>query len=179
MTTTPRHSPSSSLSFRLVNYFIRYRAHINTFKTNCIPTYITNGAGARNSIAAVATSPTTTSLRAAFTSSGTFPIIRLSVSSYLFISLLFFNRCSLFVHPASVTHSGTSSTARPEAVPTPTSQMMATPTTWLDLTNFHWARRKLSNFHRLTSVSRRPKPTKKLIFVGFFLTSIGKFMFLL
>jgi hypothetical protein len=28
------------LSFTLVNYFIRYRAHINTFKTNCIATCI-------------------------------------------------------------------------------------------------------------------------------------------
>jgi hypothetical protein len=133
MTTTPRHSSSSSLSFRLVNYFIRYRAHINTFKTNYIPTGIANGAVARNSVAAVATSPTTTSLRAGSTSFGTFAIIRLLVSSFLFISLLFFNRCSLFVHPAPVTHSGTSSTTHPEVVPTPTSQTMVTPTTRLDL----------------------------------------------
>jgi hypothetical protein len=133
MTTTHRHSPSSSLSFSLVNYFIRYQAHINTFKTNCIPTCIANGATSRNSVAAVATSPTTTFLRAGSTSSGTFSIIRLLVSSFLFISLLFFNRCNLFVHPAPVTHSGTSLMTRPEVVHTSTSQTTATPTTWLDL----------------------------------------------
>jgi hypothetical protein len=133
MTTMPRHSSNSSLSFRLVNYFIRCRVHINTFKTNCITTCIANDAVARNSVAAIATSPTTTSLRAASTSSGTFPITRLSVSSFLFIFLLFFNQCSLFVHPAPITHSGTNSTARPEVVPTLTSQMTATPMTRLDL----------------------------------------------
>jgi hypothetical protein len=129
----PRHSPSNSLSFRLVNYFIRYRVHINTFKTNCIATCITNGIAARNSVATVATSPTTTSLRAATRSFGTFSIIRLSVFSFLFIFLLFFNRCSLFVHPALVTHSRMSSKARLEVVPTPTSQTTATPMTRLDL----------------------------------------------
>jgi hypothetical protein len=133
MTTMPRHLPSSSLSFRLVNYFIRYRAHINTFKTNCIPTCIANGAVARNSVVVVATSPTTTSLRAASTNSGMFPIIRLLVSSFLFIFLLFFNRCSLFVHLAPVTHSGTRLTARLEVVPTPTSQTASTPKMQLDL----------------------------------------------
>jgi hypothetical protein len=127
-----KHS-CTSLSFRLVNYFICYRAHINIFKTNCIPTCIANGAVARNSVAVVATSPTTTSLRAASTSSDTFHIIRLSVSSFLFIFLLFFNRCSLFVHPAPITHSGMSSTARPEVVPTPTRQMTVTPMTRLGL----------------------------------------------
>jgi hypothetical protein len=127
------HLPSNILSFRLVNYFIRYRAHINTLKTNCIPTCIANGAVARNSVAAVATSPTTTSLQVASTSSGTFSIIRLSVSAFLFIFLLFFNRCSSFVHMAPVTHSGTSSTARPEVVPTLTSQTTVTPKTQLDL----------------------------------------------
>jgi hypothetical protein len=126
MTTTPRHLTSSSLSFRLVNYFIRYRVCINTFKTNYIPTCIANGAAARNSIVAIATSPTTTSIRTSYTSSGTFSIIRLSVSSFLFIFLLFFNRCSLFVHSAPVTHSETSSTACPEVVPTPTNQMTVT-----------------------------------------------------
>jgi hypothetical protein len=129
----PRHSPSNSLSFRLVNYFICYRAHINTFKTNCIATCIANGAAVRNSVATVATSPTTTFLQAASTSSGTFPIIRLSVSSFLFIFLLFFNRCSLFIHPAPVTHSGTSLTTHTEVVPTPSSQTTVTPTTRLDL----------------------------------------------
>jgi hypothetical protein len=133
MTTTPRQSSSSSLSFRLVNYFIRYRVHINTFKTNCIATCIANGTAVRNSVATVATSPTTTSLQAASTSFGTFSIIILSASSFLFIFLLSFNRCSLFVHPALVTHNGTSSTACPDVVPTPISQTMVTPTTWLDL----------------------------------------------
>jgi hypothetical protein len=56
-TTIPRPSPSNSFSFKLVNYFIRYRVHINTFKTNCIATCIVNGAAVRNSVAAVATSP--------------------------------------------------------------------------------------------------------------------------
>jgi hypothetical protein len=79
MTTTSRHSPSSNLSFRLVNYFIRYRAHINTFKTNYIPTCIANDAVARNLFVAVATSPTTTSIRAGSTSSGIFSIIRLLI----------------------------------------------------------------------------------------------------
>jgi hypothetical protein len=125
--------PGSSLSFRLVNYFILYRAHINTFKTNYIPTCIATGAAARNSVAAVATSPTTTSLQAASTSSGTFRIIRLSVSSFLFIFLLFFNQCILFVYPAPGTHSGVSSTAGLEVVPTLTSQTTATPKTQLDL----------------------------------------------
>jgi hypothetical protein len=122
-TTMSRHSPNNSLSFRLVNYFIRYRPHINTFKTNFIPTCIANCAAARNSVAAVATSPTTTSLQAASTSFDTFPIIRLSLSLFLIIFLLFFNRCSLFVHPALVTHSGTSSMTLSEIVPTPTSQL--------------------------------------------------------
>jgi hypothetical protein len=90
-TNTPMHLSSSSLSFRLVNYFIRYRAHINTFKTNYISTCIANGAVIRNSVAVVATSPTTTSIQATSTSSSMFPIIRLSVSSFLFIFLLFFN----------------------------------------------------------------------------------------
>jgi hypothetical protein len=121
MTTTPRHSPNSNLSFRLVNYFIRYRVHINTFKTNCIATCITNDVAVRNSVATVATSPTTTSLRAVSTSFGTFSIIRHSVSSFLFIFLLFFNRCNLFLHPTLITHSGMSSMACPEAVPTLTS----------------------------------------------------------
>jgi hypothetical protein len=88
MTTMTRHSPNSNFSFRLVNYFIRYRAHSNTFKTNCITTCIANGAAARNSVATIATSPNTTSLRAASTSSGTFPIIRLSVSSFSYCSLI-------------------------------------------------------------------------------------------
>jgi hypothetical protein len=132
-TTTPKHSPSNSLSFRLVNYFTHYQAYINTFKTNCIATCLANGAAARNLVAAVATSPTTTSLQASSTSSGTFPIIRHSVSSFLFFFLLFFNRCSLFLLPAPVTHSGTSSTAHPEVVPTPTSQTTVTPMTQLDL----------------------------------------------
>jgi hypothetical protein len=56
-TTTPRPSPSIGLSFTLVNYFILYRAHINTFKTNCIATCIANGTAARNSVADVATPP--------------------------------------------------------------------------------------------------------------------------
>jgi hypothetical protein len=87
-TTTHSPSPSNSLSFRLVNYFIRYRAHINTFKINCMITCIANGATTRNSVTVVATSPTTTSFRAASTSSGTFPIFKLSVSSFSYCSLI-------------------------------------------------------------------------------------------
>jgi hypothetical protein len=138
-TTTPRPLPSSSLSFRLVNYFIRYRAHINTFKTNCIATYIANSAAARNSVVTFATAPTTTSLQAASTSSDTFPIYRLSVSSFLFIFLLLFNWCSIFVHPATVTRSETSSTACLEVVvATPTSHTMtAIPMTRLDFFSFY------------------------------------------
>jgi hypothetical protein len=88
MITTPRPSPSNSLSFRLVNYFIRYRAHINIFKTNCIATCIANGAATRNLVATVTTSPTTTSFQAASTSSSMFYIIRLSVSSVSYCSLI-------------------------------------------------------------------------------------------
>jgi hypothetical protein len=52
-----------------------------------------------------------------------------SFSSFIFIIFLFFNRCRLFIHPAPVTHSRTSSMARPEVVvPTLTSQTMV----WLD-----------------------------------------------
>jgi hypothetical protein len=87
MTTTSSHSPSSNLSFMLVNYFIRYRVHINTFKTNYIPTCIANDAVARNLFAAVATSPTTTSIRAASTSSDIFSIIRLLIFIYFLIIL--------------------------------------------------------------------------------------------
>jgi hypothetical protein len=126
MTTTPRHSLSSCLSLKLVNYFIRYRAHINTFKTNCITICIANGAAARNSVATVATSLNTTPFGLPLQA----PVYFLSLDFqflHFYSFLLFFNRCSLFVHPAPVTHSGTSSTARLEVVPTPTSQMTATP----------------------------------------------------
>jgi hypothetical protein len=60
-----------------LNYFIRYRALSNTFKTNSLHCnmYIANGAAAWNSNVAVPTSPTTTSLWVASWSSGTFPII--------------------------------------------------------------------------------------------------------
>jgi hypothetical protein len=127
MTTMPRPSPNNSLYFRLVNYFIRYRAHINTFKTNYIATCIANGATVRNSGVVVPTSPTTTSLQATSTSSDTFLIIRLSVSSFFFIFILFFNRCRLFIHPTLFTHNRTSLTAHPDVVvPSPTSQTMAT-----------------------------------------------------
>jgi hypothetical protein len=47
-----------------LNYFIRYRTLSNTFKTNSTcATCIASDAAARNSNAAVPTSPTTTSLR--------------------------------------------------------------------------------------------------------------------
>jgi hypothetical protein len=126
MTTTPRPSPNNSLSFRLVNLTISFA--YQSLKTNCIATCIANGAAARNSGAAVRTSPTITSLRATSTGSGKFPIIRLSVSSFFFIFILFFNRCRLFIHPALVTHNQMSLMACLEVVETtPTSQTTAIP----------------------------------------------------
>jgi hypothetical protein len=129
MTSTLRPSLSSKLSFMLVDLTISFCIkHLAVLLKvfHCITTCIANGAAARNSCAVVPTSLTTTSLRVASWSSGTFPIISLSVSSFSFIFMLFFNRCRFTMHPALVTYSRMSSTGRPEVVvPTPTSQTMA------------------------------------------------------
>jgi hypothetical protein len=137
-TTTLMPSPNNSLSFRLVNYFIRYRAYQylqNLLHYNMYSKWHNN----KEFSCRCCNIPTTTSLRTASTSSGTFHIIRLSVSLFLFIFLLFFNWCSIFVHPAPVTRSWTRSMARPEiVVDTPTSHTTTViPTTRLDLFFFY------------------------------------------
>jgi hypothetical protein len=74
MTFTCRSLLSSRRSFRLVNLTISFVIeHLEIFLKliHCIATCIANGAAARNSGAAVPTSPTTTSL-----SNSLFPIIR-------------------------------------------------------------------------------------------------------
>jgi hypothetical protein len=82
-----------------LNYFIRYRSLSNTFKTDSTcATCTTNSAAIRNSNVIVSTFPTTTSLRVTSWSSGTVPIISLSVPSFSFI-LMFFNQCKFSIHP--------------------------------------------------------------------------------
>jgi hypothetical protein len=91
MTSTLRPSLNNKLSIRLVDLIISFSIEhlaILSKLIHCIATCIANGTVARNSGAAVPTCPTTTSLRAASWSSGTFPIISLSVPS--------FSCCSLF-----------------------------------------------------------------------------------
>jgi hypothetical protein len=131
MTSMLRPSFNNKLSFRLVDltilFSIKHLAILSKL-IYCIATCIANGAAARNSGATVPTSPTTTSLRAASWSSGMFTIISLFIPSFLFIFMLFFNRCRFTIHPSLVTHSRTRPTTRPEVVvPNPTSQATATP----------------------------------------------------
>jgi hypothetical protein len=130
MTSTLRPSLNSKLSFRLIDLTISFSIEhlaILLKLIHCIATCIANDAAARNSGAAVPTSPTTTSLRATSWSSGTFTIISLSVPSFLFIFMLFFNRCRFTIHASLVTHSQSRPTARPEVVvPNPTSQTTTT-----------------------------------------------------
>jgi hypothetical protein len=115
-------------SFRLVDLTISFAIeHLTIFSKliHCIATCIANGAATINSGAAVPTSLTTTSLRVTSWSSGTFPIIRVF---QFFSFFMFFNRCRFFIHPAPITHSQTSLTARPEVVVhTSTNQTMTTP----------------------------------------------------
>jgi hypothetical protein len=77
-TSTLRPSLSSKLSFRLVDLTISFSIEhlaILSKQIHCIATCIEHGAAARNSGAAVPSSPATTSLRVASQSSGMFPII--------------------------------------------------------------------------------------------------------
>jgi hypothetical protein len=128
MTSTLRPSLNNKLSFRLVDLTISFSIkHLAILLKliHCIATCIANGTAVRNSSAAVPTSLTTTSLRAASWSFSMFSIISLSVPSFSFIFILFFNGCRFTIHPSLVTHSRTSPTARLEVVePTPTSQTM-------------------------------------------------------
>jgi hypothetical protein len=65
MTSTLRPSLNSKLSFRLVDLTISFSIEdlaILSKLIHCIATCIANGTAARNSSAAVPTSPTTTSL---------------------------------------------------------------------------------------------------------------------
>jgi hypothetical protein len=126
---------NSKLSFKLVDLTISFSIEhlaILSELIHCIATCIANGAAVKNLGVVVPTSPTTTSLRAASWSSGTFPNISLSVPSSSFIFMLFFNRCRFTIHPFLITHSRTKLMGRPEVVvPNPTSQTTATPA-WLD-----------------------------------------------
>jgi hypothetical protein len=130
MTSTLRPSLNSKLSFKLVDLTILFSIeHLSILSKliHCIAICIVNGTVARNSGVAVPTSPTTTSLRAASWSSGTFSIISLSIPSFLFIFMLFFNWCRFTIHPSLITHSRTRPTTHPEVVVSnPTSQTMVT-----------------------------------------------------
>jgi hypothetical protein len=131
MTSTLKPSLNSKLSFRLVDLTISFSIEhlaILSKLIHCIAICIANGTAARNSGATIPTYPTTTSFWAASWSSGTFTIISLSVPSFSFIFVLFFNRCRFTIHPSLVTHSRTRPTTCPEVVvPNPTSQTTATP----------------------------------------------------
>jgi hypothetical protein len=131
MTSMLRPSLNSKLSFRLVDLTISFSIEhlaILSKLIHYIATCIENGTAARNSSATIPTSPTTTSLWAAPWSSSTFTITSLSVPSFLFIFMLFFNRCRFTIHPSLVTHNRTRLMACPEVVvPNPTSQMAVTP----------------------------------------------------
>jgi hypothetical protein len=85
MTSTLRPSLNSKLSFRLVDLTISFSIEhlaILSKLIHCIATCIANGIAARNSGAAVPTSLTTTSFRAASWSFGPVTIISLSVPSF-------------------------------------------------------------------------------------------------
>jgi hypothetical protein len=91
MTSTLKPSLNNKLSFRLVDLTISFSIEhlaILSKLIHCIAKCIENGAIARNSGVTVPTTPTTTSLRAASWSSGTFHIISLSVPSFSCYSLI-------------------------------------------------------------------------------------------
>jgi hypothetical protein len=129
MTSTLRPSLNSKLSFILVDLTISCAIEHLTILSKliyCIATCIANDAATRNLGAAVSTFSTTTSLQVTSWSSGICTIISLLVPSFSFI-LMFFNRCSFFIHLTPVTHSETSSTTRPEVLaPTLTTQTATT-----------------------------------------------------
>jgi hypothetical protein len=125
-----RSSLNNKLSFMLVDLTILFSIEhlaILSKLIHCIATCIANDAAVRNSGATVPTSPTTTSFQAASWSSGTFTIISLSIPSFSFIFMLFFNRCRFTLHHYLVTHSRTRLMAHPDVVvPNPTGQTTAT-----------------------------------------------------
>jgi hypothetical protein len=125
-----RSSLNSKLSFRLVDLTILFSIEhlaILSKLIHCIATCIENDAATRNSDATVPTSPPTTSFQAASWSSSTFIIISLSIPSFSFIFMLFFNRCRFILHHYLVTHSRTMPMAHSDVVvPNPTGQTTVT-----------------------------------------------------
>jgi hypothetical protein len=103
MTSTHRPSLNNRWSFRLVDLTISFAIeHLAIFSKliYCIATCIANGTASINSGAAVPTSPTTTSLRVASWSSGTFYIISLLVPSF---SCVFNHACFSYTRLRSLT----------------------------------------------------------------------------